>query len=147
MTPKQKKALAILSHFIEEKGFAPTLSEYKGLLRLKSASTVHRVLRDLEALGCIVVIPHTMRGIRIVEGDPKNLLIAKLETTNAELRQKLSAMAVAAECACPHGNNGMIHFGDKCFNPAHFSVARIPGVKDPTRQPLKLNNIREMNNE
>lgn len=65
LTSQQAKLLA----FIDSRGVvSPSFDEMKEALGLKSKSSVHRLLGDLEKRGHIRRLPHKARAIAVVRG-------------------------------------------------------------------------------
>lgn len=67
LNKRQVDVLKFLHDYIEEKGFAPTLSEIASHVGVKAVSTVHEHLQHLEYRQYIKKIPHTQRGLEINE--------------------------------------------------------------------------------
>lgn len=66
MTPKMKKALDFISHFISENGYSPSYVEIKESLGLKSISGIHRLVHGLAERKKIEIMGNKSRAIRLV---------------------------------------------------------------------------------
>ena len=53
VTKRQKEVLKFVSDFIERRGYAPSLEEIAGALKLSSVSTVHKHLGNLQRKGLL----------------------------------------------------------------------------------------------
>ena len=69
MTEKQKKLLDFIKDYIKKHGLSPSYSEMQKFMNisLKSKSTIHNYLVQLEKLNFIKRIPAKWRGIRLVD--------------------------------------------------------------------------------
>jgi len=67
LNKRQVDVLKFLHDYIEEKGFAPTLSEIASHVSVKAVSTVHEHLQHLEYRQYIKKIPRTQRGLEFNE--------------------------------------------------------------------------------
>jgi repressor LexA len=65
VTKRQKQLLDYLEHYIEEQGFAPTLSEIGQYFGLSSLATVHKHLRNLELKGYIKRVHNHSRALEM----------------------------------------------------------------------------------
>lgn len=65
LTPRQEKILHVIREAITDEGVAPTVVEIAERAGLRSGSSVHYQLRELETKGAIVREPHQPRGIRL----------------------------------------------------------------------------------
>src|SRR5690606_35704675 len=65
LTGMQERILSCIRQAITEDGEAPTVGEIADRVGLKSWSSVHYQLRELEAKGAIVREPGRARGIRL----------------------------------------------------------------------------------
>jgi repressor LexA len=65
LTPRQETILHVIRQAITDEGVAPTVAEIAERVGLRSWSSVHYQLRELEAKGAIVREPHQPRGIRL----------------------------------------------------------------------------------
>lgn len=65
LTTVQEQILGIIRRAIVDDGIAPTVAEIADRAGLRSWSSVHYQLRELEAKGAIVREPHRPRGIRL----------------------------------------------------------------------------------
>lgn len=65
ITKRQKEILDFVSNFIEVRGYAPTLEEIKGKLKLSAVSTVYQHIKALDDKGYIKKYPNLARAIEI----------------------------------------------------------------------------------
>lgn len=65
LTPRQEAILHVIRQAITDEGVAPTVAEIAERVGLRSWSSVHYQLRELEAKGAIVREPGAARGIRL----------------------------------------------------------------------------------
>ncbi|MEF9521235.1 MULTISPECIES: MarR family transcriptional regulator [Streptomyces] len=65
LTPRQEEILRAIRQAITDEGAAPTVAEIAERVGLRSASSVHYQLRELETKGAIHREPHQPRGIRL----------------------------------------------------------------------------------
>jgi SOS-response transcriptional repressor LexA len=65
LTETQERILRIIREAIVERGEAPSLVEIGAAVGLRSRSSVHYQLRELEAKAAIVREPGRRRGIRL----------------------------------------------------------------------------------
>ncbi|MGX1221976.1 LexA family protein [Streptomyces ambofaciens] len=65
LTPRQEAILHVIRHAIADEGVAPTVAEIAERAGLRSWSSVHYQLRELESKGAIVREPGRARGIRL----------------------------------------------------------------------------------
>ncbi len=65
VTKRQKQLLDYLEHYIDEQGFAPTLSEIGQYFGLSSLATVHKHLRNLELKGYIRRVHNHSRALEM----------------------------------------------------------------------------------
>ena len=63
LTKRQHDILAYIETFLKAKGYSPSLSDIAEHMRIRSVSTVHKHLRNLEARGVI----HRGRGSRSIQ--------------------------------------------------------------------------------
>lgn len=75
---RQKQILDYINENINHYGCAPTLTEIASYLGLSSLSTVHEHLAVLEKKGLIRRYRGAVRGIEVVEAEPKNILGSNL---------------------------------------------------------------------
>lgn len=66
---RQDQILEFMKNFIDEKGFVPTVREIANAVGLKSPSTVHGYLKQLESRGLIKRNPEKNRAIDIRQED------------------------------------------------------------------------------
>ena len=66
LTAHQKRVLEYLVAFIAEHGIAPSYDQIQAHLGLKSKSSVHRVIHELEERGAIQRLPNRARAITII---------------------------------------------------------------------------------
>ncbi|MGX1116378.1 SOS-response transcriptional repressor LexA [Streptomyces ambofaciens] len=65
LTPRQEAILRVIRQAITDEGAAPTVSEIAEAVGLRSWSSVHYQLRELETKGAIQREPGQARGIRL----------------------------------------------------------------------------------
>ncbi|MGV9588318.1 LexA family protein [Streptomyces tendae] len=65
LTSRQEAILHVIRQAIADEGVAPTVAEIADRVGLRSWSSVHYQLRELEAKGAIVREPGAARGIRL----------------------------------------------------------------------------------
>ncbi|MFE1586993.1 LexA family protein [Streptomyces sp. NPDC058737] len=65
LTARQEEILHVIRQAITDDGIAPTVAEIADRVGLRSWSSVHYQLRELESKGAIVREPHQHRGIRL----------------------------------------------------------------------------------
>ena len=67
LTKRQREILDYAALYIEDNGYAPTITEICEYFNLSSVSTVHRHLVNLERKGAIERFPNEDRSIRVLE--------------------------------------------------------------------------------
>ncbi|MNO27671.1 LexA repressor [compost metagenome] len=99
LTNRQKETLELIKGFINQKGYAPSVTEVVDLLNLKSRSTAHSLVKQLVNKGYLVKTDHEVRTLRVVgQKDSDSLELykalreenARLLKENVELREKLA---------------------------------------------------------
>ncbi|WP_432130679.1 LexA family protein [Streptomyces tendae] len=65
LTSRQEAILHVIRQAITDEGVAPTVAEIAERVGLRSWSSVHYQLRELESKGAIVREPGAARGIRL----------------------------------------------------------------------------------
>ena len=65
LTDMQERILRHIRQAIADTGEAPTVEEIAAAVSLRSRSSVHYQLRELEMKGAITRAPHRARGIRL----------------------------------------------------------------------------------
>jgi len=66
ITAKQERALRYIKYFQGQNGYSPSIEEIRLELDYASTSTVHKLLRQLEARGAISRIPGAHRAITVL---------------------------------------------------------------------------------
>lgn len=66
LTAHQKRVMDYLTWFIAKNDIAPSYDEIQAHLGLKSKSSVHRVIHELEERGAIQRLPNRARAITII---------------------------------------------------------------------------------
>ncbi|HEY2492149.1 MAG TPA: hypothetical protein VGI33_04430, partial [Paenibacillus sp.] len=98
LTNRQKETLELIKGFIDLKGYAPSVTEVADLLKIKSRSTAHSLVKQLVDKGYLVKTDYEVRTLRVVgqkESDPLQLQEDlreqnwRLLLENVELRKKL----------------------------------------------------------
>ncbi|MEK3762653.1 helix-turn-helix domain-containing protein [Paenibacillus sp. FSL P4-0338] len=100
LTNRQQQTLDIIKSFIAQKGYAPSVSEVADLLKIKSRSTAHSLVKQLVNKGYLEKTNFEVRTLRVVGEEEvsvqnyKTLLEdnARLLQENAELREKLAGI-------------------------------------------------------
>lgn len=84
-TEKMVNVLEVISNFIDDEGYPPSIRDLCDLCFLKSTSAVHQYLDRLESRELIIRIPKVSRGLTITEKG-KDILkqknLASAENTN-----------------------------------------------------------------
>lgn len=65
LTPQKKKILDFINFYSEHRGFSPSLEEIKNRLKLKSVSTIHQHVDELEKAGYLKKEKNQKRSIGI----------------------------------------------------------------------------------
>lgn len=66
LTAHQRRVFEYLASFIAQQGIAPSYDQIQAHLGLKSKSSVHRVIHELEERGAIQRLPNRARAITII---------------------------------------------------------------------------------
>ena len=67
MTPKQHVLFEFIRNYTQKNGYAPSFDEMKDFMNLKSKSSIHRLVKELEDQGSLNRIPHQTRGLALPE--------------------------------------------------------------------------------
>lgn len=67
MTPKQHILWEFIREYSQKKGYAPSFDEMKNFMNLKSKSSIHRLVKELEDQGILNRVPHQTRGLAVPE--------------------------------------------------------------------------------
>src|SRR3989344_7242433 len=70
ITKRQKQALDFIKSYLNKKGYAPSLEEIKGHLKLSSVSTAHHHVKALEALGLLIKEENQPRALDVYKKEP-----------------------------------------------------------------------------
>jgi SOS-response transcriptional repressor LexA len=98
LTNRQAETLELIKGFIDQKGYAPSVSEVADLLKIKSRSTAHSLVKQLVDKGYLVKKDNEVRTLRVVEQNVRDSLESqedlreqnwRLLLENVELRKKL----------------------------------------------------------
>ncbi|UQZ34580.1 hypothetical protein C2I18_14250 [Paenibacillus sp. PK3_47] len=95
LTNRQSETLELIKGFIDQNGYAPSVSELTNLLGIKSRSTAHSLVRQLIRKGYLTKTDKEVRTLRVVREDSLKSYEAlreenaRLLQQNAELRKKL----------------------------------------------------------
>lgn len=98
LTTRQSETLQLIKGFIAQKGYAPSVTEIADLLKLKSRSTAHSLVKQLVNKGYLEKTDFEVRTLRVVGQKESDSLEshealqkenARLLQENAELRKKL----------------------------------------------------------
>ncbi|ASA21979.1 hypothetical protein B9T62_15050 [Paenibacillus donghaensis] len=99
LTKRQAETLELIKGFIDQKGYAPSVSEVVDLLKIKSRSTAHSLVKQLVNKGYLVKTDNEVRTLRVVGQKDSDSLEsnevlraenARLRQENMELRKKLA---------------------------------------------------------
>ncbi|MEK4853863.1 helix-turn-helix domain-containing protein [Paenibacillus sp. FSL H7-0756] len=99
LTKRQEETLQLIKGFIAQKGYAPSVTEVADLLKLKSRSTAHSLVKQLVNKGYLEKTDFEVRTLRVVgqkESDSLESYEAlrqentRLLQENMELRNKLA---------------------------------------------------------
>ena len=77
LTIKQKKLLDFISIYFEENSIFPTYEEMKDALKIKSKSSIHKLISSIEERGFIERIPHKARALQLKRKQPNNIKLEK----------------------------------------------------------------------
>lgn len=101
LTNRQKETLELIKGFIDQKGYAPSVSEVADLLKIKSRSTAHSLVKQLVDKGYLVKTDNEVRTLRVVGQKNSDSLQSqedlreqnwRLLLENVELRKKLKQL-------------------------------------------------------
>lgn len=67
LTNKQREVLNIINKYIEREKISPTVRELCDIIGVKSTSTIHSHLSNLEEKGYITKIKDSPRSLRIIK--------------------------------------------------------------------------------
>ena len=67
LNKKESQVLDAIKDYIEANGFSPTVRELGEIVGLKSSSTVHRYLIELESKGFITKMGNFPRTLKVLE--------------------------------------------------------------------------------
>ena len=67
MTPKQHILWNFIRDYSQKNGYAPSFDEMRDFMQLKSKSSIHRLVKELEEQGTLNRIPHQTRGLKLSE--------------------------------------------------------------------------------
>ena len=65
LTPKQKNLLDYINKYFSSKGLYPTYDEMRDALKIKSKSSIHKLISSIEEKGFITRMPHKARAIKL----------------------------------------------------------------------------------
>lgn len=98
LTNRQAETLELIKGFINQKGYAPSVTEVADLLQLKSRSTAHSLVKQLVNKGYLEKTDKEVRTLRVVGQNESESLESydalreenvRLLQENVELRKKL----------------------------------------------------------
>ncbi|MSU03197.1 transcriptional regulator [Tissierella pigra] len=69
LTERESQVLNIVDNYIKENGYGPSVREIGGMMGLKSSSTVHKYLKNLELKGFIERKENFPRALRIIKSE------------------------------------------------------------------------------
>ncbi|WP_342435936.1 hypothetical protein NSS79_20655 [Paenibacillus sp. FSL L8-0436] len=99
LTKRQAETFELIKGFIDQKGYAPSVMEVADLLKLKSRSTAHSLVKQLVNKGYLEKTDFEVRTLRVVGLEDSNAFKpyealrqenVRLLQENAELRKKLA---------------------------------------------------------
>lgn len=67
MTPKQHILCEFIRNYTQKNGYAPSFDEMKNFMNLKSKSSIHRMVKELEEQGFLNRLPHQTRALTLPE--------------------------------------------------------------------------------
>ncbi|MNC01364.1 LexA repressor [compost metagenome] len=67
LTKRQAEAFELIKGYITTKGYAPSITEVADLLKLKSRSTAHALVKKLVQKGYLTKTDYVVRTLRLVE--------------------------------------------------------------------------------
>ena len=112
MTPKQHILWEFIRDYSQKNGYAPSFNEMKDFMNLKSKSSIHRLVKELEGQGILNRTPHQTRGLAL----PEAREIAANDCTYLPLYGKIAAglpiEAIANESEKIAVPNDMLGQGD-----------------------------------
>ncbi|MEK5028735.1 LexA family protein [Paenibacillus sp. FSL M7-1046] len=74
LTNRQAETLQLIKGFIDQKGYAPSVTEVADLLKLKSRSTAHSLVKQLVNKGYLEKTDFEVRTLRVVGQEDSNAL-------------------------------------------------------------------------
>ncbi|WP_449603651.1 LexA family protein [Paenibacillus sp. Marseille-Q9583] len=101
LTNRQSETLELIKAFIVQKGYAPSVSEVADLLKIRSRSTAHSLVKQLVDKGYLVKTDNEVRTLRVVGQKNSDSLQSqedlreqnwRLLLENVELRKKLKQL-------------------------------------------------------
>jgi SOS-response transcriptional repressor LexA len=101
LTNRQAETLELIKGFINQKGYAPSVTEVSDLLKLKSRSTAHSLVKQLVDKGYLEKTDYEVRTLRVVGQKTSDSLQSqkdlreqnwRLLLENVELRKKLKQL-------------------------------------------------------
>ncbi|WP_188114704.1 hypothetical protein [Paenibacillus sp. B2(2019)] len=101
LTNRQSETLKLIKSFIDHKGYAPSVYEVADLLKIKSRSSAHSLVKQLVDKGYLVKTDNEVRTLRVVgqkisdSQQPQEDLREqnwRLLLENVELRKKLKQL-------------------------------------------------------
>lgn len=69
LTPRQRDTLTVIQSYEAEHGCTPTYRDIERDIGVVSTSTIHGLVKQLEARGFIQRIPNRARSISLVKGE------------------------------------------------------------------------------
>ncbi|MBU5427142.1 LexA repressor [Tissierella pigra] len=69
LTERESQVLNIVDNYIKENGYGPSVREIGSMMGLKSSSTVHKYLKNLELKGFIERKENFPRALRIIKSE------------------------------------------------------------------------------
>ncbi len=79
LTPKQKNLLDYINSYFTKKGVYPTYDEMRLALRIKSKSSIHKLISSIEEKGFITRLPHKARAIKLNKQESQKEKLSKIE--------------------------------------------------------------------
>ncbi|MFD5020216.1 hypothetical protein ACFWMP_15040 [Paenibacillus sp. NPDC058367] len=83
LTNRQTETLELIKGFINQRGYAPSVTEMAALLKIKSRSTAHSLVKQLVDKGYLVKTDNEVRTLRVV-----GQIISDSQQSQEDLREQ-----------------------------------------------------------